>query len=173
MQAAFHDANGTQILSDLMVGYPFAAENPSLCLKPHQQAGLSYGNHFQPYPAYYLWQQLQKVHHLQGSMDLAYYCQHVIPHIIGQFQAAAKATVPLVPAFERAVAGGQGLAELKELRPMDLSFFVTMLSEYLDHVVSAADMLHVYVSLQLYSHNVHDSNVCSGCAGLHRSLLHV
>lgn len=65
MQAAFHDANGTQILTDIMVKYPLSAADPSLVLKPHQLADLSSRNVTLPgqrFHAYHLCLRLMFAH---------------------------------------------------------------------------------------------------------------
>lgn len=139
MQAAFHDANGTQILTDIMVKYPLSAADPSMVLKPHQLPDLrSYylsvpGKRFH---AYHLCLRLMSAH-VPGThnQDLAYFVQHALPHFIRQFQAAANASVPVMVAFEEGVAEGQRPAE----KPGDLSEFVSMLREYIN---DATYMLH-------------------------------
>ena len=131
MQAVFHDFNGTQILTDVMVKYPFTAADPSLSLKPHQQATLSSnylslpGKRFQ---AYHLGLRLMLAH-VPGThnQDLAYYVKHALPHFNRQFQEAAIASVPVMSDFEEGVMEGRRPAELE--KPADLSEFVSMLRE--------------------------------------------
>lgn len=81
--------------------------------------------------------------HEPRHADLAFYCQQVLPHLMRQFQDAATATLPLMPAFEEGLAGGQTLRQLHKHGPADLTPFVTILSECLTTLVLTAYMLQL------------------------------
>lgn len=81
-------------------------------------------------PAFFIWQRLEQAHAREPRhAELAFYCQQVLPHLMRQFQDAAKATLLLVAALEEGLAAGLTQEQLEKLHPADLSPFLTILSE--------------------------------------------